>query len=178
MCLCPACVLSSSWSVGHLWITVSLEELRECEFPQCYLVAMLVCVFLFQLLFARGSLVELLISSNIARYAEFRSVTRVLTWLDGRLQPVPCSRADVFATHHVTVVEKRMLMKLLTVCMEYESSSKEFEGTHCLTCYLYKCNSNSFGARTCLIWNLNTTSGLLLVFCVVFELRILTGWQF
>jgi len=81
-----------------------------------------------KLLFARGSLVELLISSNIARYAEFRSVTRVLTWLDGRLQPVPCSRADVFATHHVTVVEKRMLMKLLTVCMEYESSSKEFEG--------------------------------------------------
>lgn len=167
-CLCPACVLSSSWSIGHLWITVSLEELKECEFPQCYSVAMLVFVFLFQLLFARGSLVELLISSNIARYAEFRSVTRVLTWLDGRLQPVPCSRADVFATHHVTVVEKRMLMKLLTVCMEYESSSKEFEGTLCLTCCLYKYNSNSFGARTCLIWNLNTASGLLLVFCVVF----------
>ncbi|KAJ4446648.1 hypothetical protein ANN_13345 [Periplaneta americana] len=81
-----------------------------------------------KLLFARGSLVELLISSNIARYAEFRSVTRVLTWLDGRLEPVPCSRADVFATHHVTVVEKRMLMKLLTMCMEYENSSKDFEG--------------------------------------------------
>lgn len=81
-----------------------------------------------KLLFARGSLVELLISSNIARYAEFRSVTRVLTWLDGRLEPVPCSRADVFATRHVTVVEKRMLMKLLTVCMEYENSSNEFEG--------------------------------------------------
>ena len=84
--------------------------------------------FYLQLLFARGSLVELLISSNIARYAEFRSVTRVLTWLNGRLEPVPCSRADVFATHHVTVVEKRMLMKLLTVCMEYENSGKEFEG--------------------------------------------------
>ncbi|XP_021937749.1 rab proteins geranylgeranyltransferase component A 1 [Zootermopsis nevadensis] len=81
-----------------------------------------------KLLFARGSLVELLISSNIARYAEFRSVTRVLTWLDGRLESVPCSRADVFATRHVTVVEKRMLMKLLTACMEYENSSKEFEG--------------------------------------------------
>ena len=156
-------LLSSSWSVGRLWVTVSLEELNEYEFPQSYWVAILVCVFLFQLLFARGSLVELLISSNIARYAEFRSVTRVLTWLDGRLQPVPCSRADVFATHHVTVVEKRMLMKLLTVCMEYESSSKEFEGAHCLICYLYK--YNSFGARTCLIWNLDTTSRLISIFC-------------
>ncbi|XP_039295331.1 rab proteins geranylgeranyltransferase component A 1 [Nilaparvata lugens] len=71
-----------------------------------------------KLLFARGSLVELLISSNIARYAEFRSVTRVLTYLGDRLEPVPCSRADVFNTKNVSVVEKRMLMKLLTLCVE------------------------------------------------------------
>lgn len=71
---------------------------------------------------------ELLISSNIARYAEFRSVSRVLTWLDGRLETVPCSRADVFATKHVTVVEKRMLMKLLTLCVEYTPDTNEFDG--------------------------------------------------
>lgn len=87
-----------------------------------------------KLLFARGSLVELLISSNIARYAEFRSVSRVVTWLqeegsngNGRLEPVPCSRADVFATRNVSVVEKRMLMKLLTSCMERENHPEEFE---------------------------------------------------
>nr|CAD7407761.1 unnamed protein product [Timema poppensis] len=81
-----------------------------------------------KLLFARGSLVELLISSNIARYAEFRSVTRVLTWLGDRLELVPCSRADVFSTHHISVVEKRMLMKLMATCVEPGSSDKEFEG--------------------------------------------------
>uniref|UniRef100_A0A1B6CWS9 Rab proteins geranylgeranyltransferase component A n=1 Tax=Clastoptera arizonana TaxID=38151 RepID=A0A1B6CWS9_9HEMI len=81
-----------------------------------------------KLLFSRGSLVELLISSNIARYAEFRSVSRVLTWLNGRLETVPCSRADVFATKHVTVVEKRMLMKLLTLCVEYTPNNNEFDG--------------------------------------------------
>nr|CAD7425470.1 unnamed protein product [Timema monikensis] len=80
-----------------------------------------------KLLFARGSLVELLISSNIARYAEFRSVTRVLTWLEDRLELVPCSRADVFSTHHISVVEKRMLMKLMATCVEPGSSDKEFE---------------------------------------------------
>ena len=83
----------------------------------------------FQLLFARGSLVELLISSNIARYTEFHAVTRVLTWLDGELNAVPCSRADVFATRHVSVVEKRMLMKLLTGCMDSENFNQEFEGS-------------------------------------------------
>ncbi|RVE43821.1 hypothetical protein evm_011532 [Chilo suppressalis] len=83
-----------------------------------------------KLLFSRGPLVELLISSNIARYAEFRCVTRVLTWLDNRLMPVPCSRADVFATEAVSIVEKRMLMKMLTSIVGYneEEMNNEFKG--------------------------------------------------
>ncbi|XP_045533832.1 rab proteins geranylgeranyltransferase component A 1 [Papilio machaon] len=82
-----------------------------------------------KLLFSRGPLVELLISSNIARYAEFRCVTRVLTWLDDHLVPVPCSRADVFATEAVGIVEKRMLMKMLTSIVAYneEEMNNEFK---------------------------------------------------
>lgn len=68
--------------------------------------------------FARGEFVELLISSNIARYSEYRSVSRVLTWLNGQLEVVPCSRSDVFSNTRVSVVEKRMLMKLLSTCMD------------------------------------------------------------
>lgn len=85
-------------------------------------------VFPFQLLFARGELVELLISSNIARYAEFRAVSRVATFMDDKLTQVPCSRADVFANKTVSVVEKRMLMQLLTSCMEHGADSPEFDG--------------------------------------------------
>ncbi|KAL3265341.1 hypothetical protein HHI36_009549 [Cryptolaemus montrouzieri] len=73
--------------------------------------------------FARGNFVELLISSNIARYAEFRSVSRVLTWINGNIEVVPCSRSDVFANNKVSVVEKRMLMKLLTSIEEEEKSA-------------------------------------------------------
>ncbi|CAG9091465.1 unnamed protein product [Plutella xylostella] len=82
-----------------------------------------------KLLFSRGPLVELLISSNIARYAEFRCVTRVLTWLEGRLAPVPCSRADVFATEAVSILEKRMLMKMLTSIVGYneDEMTNEFK---------------------------------------------------
>ena len=36
---------------------------------------------------------------------------RVLTLLNGQLEHVPSSRADVFGTKHVSVVEKRILMK-------------------------------------------------------------------
>ncbi|XP_046488159.1 rab escort protein isoform X2 [Neodiprion pinetum] len=81
-----------------------------------------------KLLFARGELVELLISSNIARYAEFRAVSRVATYMDGKLTQVPCSRADVFANKTVSVFEKRMLMQLLTSCMEQGADSPEFNG--------------------------------------------------
>lgn len=80
-----------------------------------------------KLLFSRGPLVELLISSNIARYAEFRCVTRVLTWLNDRLMPVPCSRADVFATEAVSIVEKRMLMKMLTSIVGYNEQEMDNE---------------------------------------------------
>lgn len=44
------------------------------------------------LLFARGPMVELLIKSNISRYTEFKSVSRILTILNGKLENVPSSR--------------------------------------------------------------------------------------
>ncbi|RZC42111.1 rab proteins geranylgeranyltransferase component A 1 [Asbolus verrucosus] len=78
-----------------------------------------------KLQFARGEFVELLISSNIARYSEYRSVSRVLTWLNGQLEMVPCSRSDVFANNKVTVIEKRMLMKLF---LSLDSGDQEYVG--------------------------------------------------
>ena len=71
-----------------------------------------------RLLYSRGDMVELLISSNISRYTEFKSVTRVLTSIDSRLEQVPSSRSDVFNTKQISVVEKRILMKFLTACTQ------------------------------------------------------------
>uniref|UniRef100_A0A3B3DAD5 Rab proteins geranylgeranyltransferase component A n=1 Tax=Oryzias melastigma TaxID=30732 RepID=A0A3B3DAD5_ORYME len=71
-----------------------------------------------KLLFSRGSLVDLLIRSNVSRYTEFKNVTRILTYRHGNLEQVPCSRADVFASRQLSVVEKRKLMRFLTSCME------------------------------------------------------------
>lgn len=80
-----------------------------------------------RLLYSRGAMVDLLIQSNISRYTEFKSVTRVLTVLNGMLEHVPSSRADVFATRHVSVVEKRILMKYLTFCINYQENPEVFE---------------------------------------------------
>ncbi|XP_006991219.1 rab proteins geranylgeranyltransferase component A 1 [Peromyscus maniculatus bairdii] len=73
-----------------------------------------------KLLYSRGLLIDLLIKSNVSRYAEFKNITRILAFRDGIVEQVPCSRADVFNSKRLTMVEKRMLMKFLTFCMEYE----------------------------------------------------------
>lgn len=81
-----------------------------------------------KVLFSMGPLVELLISSNIARYAEFKALTRILTYRDGALEEVPSSRADVFSCKNVTVIEKRMLMRFLTFCKEFQQHPEEYRG--------------------------------------------------
>ncbi|XP_052026883.1 rab proteins geranylgeranyltransferase component A 1 [Apodemus sylvaticus] len=80
-----------------------------------------------KLLYSRGLLIDLLIKSNVSRYAEFKNITRILAFREGTVEQVPCSRADVFNSKQLTMVEKRMLMKFLTFCMEYEDHPDEYK---------------------------------------------------
>ncbi|PFX22300.1 Rab proteins geranylgeranyltransferase component A 1 [Stylophora pistillata] len=80
-----------------------------------------------KLLFSRGPLVEALISANISHYAEFKTVTRILTYMNGQVEEVPCSRADVFSSSAISVVEKRMLMKFLTFCLDFKQQQEQYE---------------------------------------------------
>jgi RAB protein geranylgeranyltransferase component A len=47
--------------------------------------------------------------------------------LNGKLDVVPSSRADIFNKKNVTIIEKRLLMKFITQCVEYgkEGTKKE-----------------------------------------------------
>nr|XP_020469592.1 rab proteins geranylgeranyltransferase component A 1-like [Monopterus albus] len=81
-----------------------------------------------KLMYSRGSLVDLLIKSNVSRYAEFKNVTRILTYRHGSVEQVPCSRADVFASRQLSVVEKRKLMRFLTSCVEETEEQRAYNG--------------------------------------------------
>ncbi|XP_069572725.1 rab proteins geranylgeranyltransferase component A 1 [Brachyistius frenatus] len=81
-----------------------------------------------KLMYSRGSLVDLLIKSNVSRYAEFKNVTRILTYRHGNVEHVPCSRADVFASRQLSVVEKRKLMRFLTSCVEETEEQQAYNG--------------------------------------------------
>ncbi|NWS66868.1 RAE2 geranylgeranyltransferase, partial [Crotophaga sulcirostris] len=80
-----------------------------------------------KMLYSRGLLIDLLIKSNVSRYAEFKNATRILAFREGKVEQVPCSRADVFNSRQLTMVEKRMLMKFLTFCLDYEQHPDEYQ---------------------------------------------------
>ncbi|XP_036774322.2 rab proteins geranylgeranyltransferase component A 2 [Manis pentadactyla] len=80
-----------------------------------------------KLLYSQGLLIDLLIKSNVSRYTEFKNVTRILAFREGRMEQVPCSRADVFNSKELTMVEKRVLMKFLTFCLDYERYPDEYQ---------------------------------------------------
>ena len=80
-----------------------------------------------KLLFSRGLLIELLVNANISHYSEFRTAERILTFKENEIMQVPCCRADVFGSDTVNVMEKRVLMKFLSFCANYQESPHEYE---------------------------------------------------
>lgn len=81
-----------------------------------------------KILYSRGDMVEVLISSGICRYAEFKNVSFIYLYdpSEKRLVPVPCSRADVFNSKEITMVEKRLLMKTVSICSDYTKDPINF----------------------------------------------------
>lgn len=84
-----------------------------------------------QVLFSRGEMVEVLISSGISRYAEFKNVPNIYSFDkdEKKLVRVPCSRADVFSSKEVSMIEKRLLMRTMTACVDFEKNPETLQGT-------------------------------------------------
>ncbi|RWS27250.1 rab proteins geranylgeranyltransferase component A 1-like protein [Leptotrombidium deliense] len=82
-----------------------------------------------RLLFSRGAMVDTLVHSNISRYLEFKAVTRILTYATDQsgLLDVPCSRCDIFTNKTISVIEKRMLMRFITECMQQNQILTDLE---------------------------------------------------
>ena len=88
---------------------------------------------------------ELLTSSTVSKYLEFRATGAILQCSEGKLGQVmkkseggcaeeclcvqvPCSRTDLFATKSISLLDKRKMMKFLQFCAEYEQHPQQYEG--------------------------------------------------
>ncbi|CAG8802637.1 10627_t:CDS:2, partial [Dentiscutata erythropus] len=95
----------------------------------------------------RGEIIELLISSGVGRYLEFKAMDKtyvysadtfdkvsynitIYRWdggTDSVDHPVPCSKEDVFTNKSITLIEKRKLMRFLTFALDYTNSPDTYK---------------------------------------------------
>ncbi|KAI8925784.1 GDP dissociation inhibitor [Entophlyctis helioformis] len=73
------------------------------------------------LLYSRGPLVDLLVSSRVGPYLEFKLLEDMFFEWNGELEKVPSGKEDVFTSKTTDLLGKRRLMKFLTFALEYES---------------------------------------------------------
>eukprot|EP00026_Physarum_polycephalum_P000429 Phypoly_transcript_00430.p2 GENE.Phypoly_transcript_00430~~Phypoly_transcript_00430.p2 ORF type:complete len:647 (-),score=156.84 Phypoly_transcript_00430:69-2009(-) len=66
-----------------------------------------------RLLFSRGEMVNLLISSAVGRYLEFKCLEKTFLLTSNSVQPVPCSKGDIFKSKYITNSERRMLTRFM-----------------------------------------------------------------
>jgi len=73
-------------------------------------------------LFSSGKMTELLIQSKATRYLSFKNVASLKTVYEDEFMSVPASRADLFASKRVSVIEKRKMMNFLSKALQEEPS--------------------------------------------------------
>lgn len=83
-----------------------------------------------RLLFCNGSMVELLVKSNVSRYHEFKNNIRILSMVEEDIHVLPCKRSDVFNSKLVSnLIDKRRLMKFIELCIQYDPGAQTTD--HC-----------------------------------------------
>jgi hypothetical protein len=80
----------------------------------------------FMPIFASGPAVQILLQSKVVDYMEFKCLQGIL-WcdptIDGQLVRVPCSKTHVFTSRSLSPLEKRKLMKVLQLVMDYGTTT-------------------------------------------------------
>lgn len=90
-----------------------------------------------KLLLSDGEMVNTLCESEVSKYVEFVNAERLLCLKEvinkdtksykEYITKVPCSKADVFKTNAITMLEKRILMKFLTEVLNWHFHKEEHE---------------------------------------------------
>lgn len=80
--------------------------------------------------YSRGQFIELLISSDVSKYCEFRMVNQILTRNESRIEKVPTSRSEVFKTNQLSMIEKRVMMQFIQSCMKDNNFQDFFASTN------------------------------------------------
>lgn len=83
-----------------------------------------------KLLYSRGDIIELVISSGAGANLEFKLLDESYVMIDDAIELVPGSRQEIFANTDLSLLEKRKLMKLLTSTLTFDQEDpSSYQGT-------------------------------------------------
>ncbi|KAJ1846542.1 hypothetical protein LPJ73_004502, partial [Coemansia sp. RSA 2703] len=77
-----------------------------------------------KLALCRGDMIDLLIDLRIGEYVQFKGVEHNYLVHNGKIEKVPESKEDVFASKTLSLIEKRKLMRLMTVIADDDECQK------------------------------------------------------
>ncbi|KAJ2784445.1 hypothetical protein GGI15_002246 [Coemansia interrupta] len=77
-----------------------------------------------KLALCRGDMIDLLIDLRIGEYVQFKGVEHSYIVHNGKIEKVPESKEDVFASKTLSLIEKRKLMRLMTVIADDDECQK------------------------------------------------------
>ena len=83
-----------------------------------------------KVLFAKCNIVPTLVRSGVSRYVDFKDMKDLYLFRDGNFVRIPASKGDMFQNRDINPKQKRVLMKFLTQCLEYdpETTPASWEG--------------------------------------------------
>lgn len=101
----------------HTWVDVTART-RMYNFD-----------FIPKICYSRSETVQLLISSNIGRYLDFKIINNTFMFTNNELQEVPCSKQTLLLNKNISPKDKRLLVKFLQFCSSYDEASPEYQET-------------------------------------------------
>jgi len=76
-----------------------------------------------------------MLSSGVSEYFEFKNVDMIAILNEGKWMEIPLSKAEIFQSNVLTLIEKRRLVKFIEQCLALydkltENSNKNVNSTH------------------------------------------------
>ena len=69
-----------------------------------------------------------MIQGGVSQYLEFKPVVTGIMWTESGFRQLPCNKSEIFKDQHLTLREKRSLMRFIEAVPEIARSEEEFNG--------------------------------------------------
>ncbi|KAK5583886.1 hypothetical protein RB653_005490 [Dictyostelium firmibasis] len=79
------------------------------------------------LLYGRGALVKLLISSSASRYLEFKSLDQNYLFANGKVHEIPSTKGSIFKDSTFSLKEKRLIMKFMESIRDLKKEGSDLD---------------------------------------------------